>query len=314
MSDMKFTTLDRILSRVYRSIKNTQIEEEDIIEWAGEALEFLQVYETQEQAVAFIEVENNEAFIPPGFQMVLQIAKDNSWVKGTKDLCSCATEIVNSTISEDEAPTPVPIDENGLPMTGYDLAYYRPFYDTSWYFSSWANNSYYKDNFEPVRLADSTFFNSLVCKERENIPYKNCHSNSEEYTIIGSTTKKFRFSFSEGLIALAYLKNIVDKKTGLPLVPDQISFITAITYYIKFKISESDFFSNREGSVNRMEYARKQWLTYAQQAQNYAKMPKTIDDYQDLLEQTHHMIPRHKRYYGYFGNLNRSELNNYKNI
>lgn len=179
-----------------------------------------------------------------------------------------------------------------------------------WSYGTWVSSKYYKANYTPIRLATSTFFNSIVCKEKDRFLYGSC---VDEYTIVGTTEKKLRFSFKEGQIALSFLKNSVDEETGYPLIPDQISYITAITYYIKWKIAEENDWSGRDGWASKSERAEAKWLKYCRQAKNYMKMPKTLDEYQNLLEQTHYLIPDHRKYYGYFGNLGKAEHRNFQN-
>jgi hypothetical protein len=327
---MDFTSVDRILSKFHRDIKNAELNESDAIEWIGEALDFLKVHAITEQAVAFIEVKDYQCELPKGFQNVLQVARNNNWSE-QNDLCLCPATICATTTTVDTttpgvkvttvitdpncAPCevkkpgpnmPVPLTCQGEPMTDYDLAYYRPYFDLGWFYSGWTESYYYHNNYTPVRLADHTFFNSIVCKEYNSDSIY--QSARDEYTIVGhGCNRALRFSFKTGSIALAYNKSVMDKETGYPLVPDDISFITAITYYIKWKIAESLDWNGREGFAIQAQKAEQRWLKYARQAKNKAKMPKTLDDYQDLLEQSHYLIPNHKRFYGFFGNLNQPE-------
>lgn len=128
-----------------------------------------------------------------------------------------------------------------------------------------------------MKLSSNILFNSIVCKESdfENI-YSNC---KDEYTIVGITDKFLRFSFREGRISLAYLKIEVDSDTGYPLIPDDIRYTTAITYYIKWKIAQIESWNGREGFSKIAMDNERLWLKYAKQAKNYMKMPKTLDEY-----------------------------------
>ena len=76
------------------------------------------------------------------------------------------------------------------------------------------------------------FLGSLVAEETSTGLY---NSSSDEYTIAGGfPNMNLRFSFKEGQIALAYLRTVIDPETQYPVIPDDIKFITAITYYIKW--------------------------------------------------------------------------------
>lgn len=305
--ELQFTTVDRVLAKVHRDLKGIDLNETDAIEWIGEALEFLKVPQVQDQAVAFIEVNNYEADLPQGFQMVLQIAKNNQWKPEEKNSCCLPKDIIEQVVVEEEQTTE-DCDECYSPFAEC----YQPYFDMQWQYINWTTHKYYKEEFTPVRLANNTLFNSIVCKEINHKDiYENCGSNIDEYTIVGTTNKKLRFSFKEGYIAMAYIKNAIDNETGYPLIPDNISYVTAITYYLKWKMAEMMTWNGREGFARLAQDNERLWLKYARQGKNYMKMPKSIDQFQNLLEQSHYLIPRHRRYYGFFGNLGREENRNF---
>lgn len=314
MSELQYTTVNRIFSKFHRDLRGTDINESDMVEWIGEALEFLKVPQIQDQAVAFIEVENHHAEIPKGFQMVLQIARNNRWVKEEKNKCTPEVIINQITQSNEDCidcgdcmDNIVITDCNGFIIEDGDIIDYRPYFDLKLDYQPWLHSHLYKSNYTPVRLSNHTLFNSIVCKEKVD----ECIGCIDEYTIVGTTEKRIRTSFQEGSIAMAYLRNAIDEKTGYPLVPDEISYITAITYYIKWKIAEWYSWNGRQGFESQAAKAEERWGHYAKQAKNKAKMPKSIDDFQDLLEQTHYLIPNHKKYYGFFGNLGKSQQLNF---
>lgn len=302
MSELQFTTVDRIFSKLHREIKGTDLNETDVIEYIGEALDHLKVAQSQEQKVMFIDVKDHHAEIPSGFQMVLQIARDNMYGADSDDFGS----IIISSLAQEEDTG----DCEWCKLLEEEAFNYSVQMDLTMGYSFWVKSNVFKERFTPVRLANSTLFNSLVCKEK-GMNYMECE---DEYTIVGTECKRLRFSFPEGRIALAYLKTAIDEETGYPLVPDEISHITAITYYVKWKIAEWYQWNRREGFDNITNDNERKWIKYARQAKNGVKMPKSIDDYQDLLEQTHQLIPKHRKYYGFFGNLSREQNLNIKSM
>jgi hypothetical protein len=312
MSELQYTTIDRLFAKFSRDLRGTTLNESDVIEWIGEALEFLKVFQFQEQAVAFLEVKDFVSELPVGFQMVLQIARNNEWssenqckpcdiisaIDTTSDIDPCATKVLTTNC-------------NGYILNGEDIVAYRPQFDINLNYENWQNNPARVNNFTPVRLANHTLFNTIVCKEKD---FEGLYQGVEdEYTIVGMFEKQLRFSFKEGQIALAYLKSAIDSETGYPLIPDEISCITAISYYVKWKIAEWFAWNKREGYNSIAQNQERLWIKYVKQAKNKAKMPKTLDDYQDLLEQSHSLIPSHKKYYGFFGNLGKGGTNLYNN-
>ena len=87
MGKINFTKVDRVLAKVYRDLGETDdLNESDVIEWIGEALEFMKVPKSHTQAVSFVKVEDHHADIPCGLEMILQIAKHNNW---EEESCEC---------------------------------------------------------------------------------------------------------------------------------------------------------------------------------------------------------------------------------
>jgi hypothetical protein len=294
MSAINYVTIDRVFSKLGRDLKNTNLDETDVIEWIGEALEFLEVPQILEEDVAFLKVKNNHAEMPKNLHMISQIAMYSGEFSQNNNLFSDAAKYRNPDEVFNEDSCEGMLSDVSTPE----------FLDLHWSYHIWTTSEVYQNNYTPVRLATSTFFNSIVCKEKDLSIYNNCKA---EYTIVGNTEKRLRFNFDEGEVAVSYLKNSVDKETGYPLVPDNISYITAIVYYIKWKIAEMYEWAGREGWSGKADKSEAKWLKYVKQAKNYMKMPKTLDDYQNLLEQTHYLIPNHNKYYGFFGNLNKRE-------
>lgn len=304
MITQQFTTVDRIIAKLYRDLKLEEIDEGDVIEWIGEALGFLNVAEVQEEAVAFLNVKNYECDLPNNFHAVLQVAKyeeggcyHNTTTKIGRDIPNEQKNLIADLVfkyckNETECCEPKE---------------FRPYFDMQWSYTNWLHTDFYENNFVPVRLANNTFFNSVVCREKNDKEIYSKPCINDEYTIVGTTEKKLRFSFKDGVIALSYLRNAIDNETGYPLVPDNSYYITAITYYIKWKMSEFLQWNGDKAHMNLAGDYERKWISYARKAKNNAKMPKTLDQFQNMLEETHHLIPKQDRYYGFFGNLGQKE-------
>lgn len=345
MSSIGFTSVDRIISKLQRDLGLVDINEGDIIEWIGEALGLMRVPALRQQNVAFMTVSNFETDVPDGFQSVLQIKRYNGEIKkGDAYKIPCALQEDLDKITCDAATTTTTtaaktdcncgkncgdgctcVEKNmlfsaqitkvkycecaGTQTCGTCAAdsSYRPYFDMTINYSSFTRSNFYQDNFTPVRLSDHTFFNTLVCKEIDQSPY---HSSIDEYTIIGNVESKLRFSFQDGYIAIAYNKNAIDKETGYPLIPDHTETIVAIGYYVQWKMAQRLNWDNRDGSAGLMADKERLWLKYVGQATSDLTMPKTIDEYQNIVEATHYLTSRKDEYYNYFGNLGRRENRN----
>ena len=309
----QYTSMETIFSKFYRDLRGTDISESDLVEWTAEALGFMKIAEIQEEALAFIEVKDYVAEIPCGFQAVIQIARNNRWNSFDKENTGTCPSNFEEYISEDTTVVN-PLDYNPLSpnvfvdcqgsiIGDHEVAYYRPYFDLQYEYYGWINSNLYKDRFTPVRLANHSFMGNLVARESNRDIYTNVE---DEYTIAGGFPNiHIRTSFKEGEIALAYLRSVTDLETGYPVIPDEIEFITAITYYIKWKMAERLRWSGREGFNLEAQDAEQKWMKYMRMALNKMKMPKGIDQHQNMLEQTFYLTPNHRKYYGFFGKIDR---------
>lgn len=313
----QYTTLDRVLSKLYRDLGLEEISETDVVEWCGEALNFMETPSILEEAVAFVEIKNHMAELPIGLQSIIQIARNVNWTKDQNKFCPANVLLDTNNIesvdsSAGELKAPVPLDCNGTPLSDYDLAYYRPYFDLQYEYNGWTDSNYYQQDYVPMRLANHSFFNSLVCPEDENIyAQDNTYDGGlSEYTISDNMLKT---SFKEGSVAIAYYRQKLDPITGYPMIPEDVSFTTAITKYITMMYMSRMWYMGREGYSDKMQKAEADWQWYCKQASNKAFTLHGVDEHQNLLEQRNHLIPKINRYYGFFGNLGRAEDRSYFN-
>lgn len=293
---MQFVSIYRVLSKLRRDL-NFDFTEADAIEWTGEALASIGAIAIQEEAVAYIEVKQHKALLPSGLTHVIQVARDYSY---TPDDPTCPVDVVEEAPAE-ELEEFVVIDCNGQPVGDYELAYYRPYYSMKQNYEVWTNSRYYQQNFAPVRLADHTFFQSVVCDTRDYIPYE---SARDEYTV---NWPYLNFSFKDGLVAVAYRRQRLDEN-GYPYIPDDPSYMEAITRYIRYKKALIKLDSGESGAMQYLQVAQSDWHWYCQQAKNKSKMPSSLDQWQDHLEQHNYLLPRQHQFYTFFGKLAEPEV------
>jgi len=287
-----FIKVDSIFSKLSRDLKDVDINESDTIEWIGEALEFLSSRKMYEPRVAIIEVKNHIATLPCHFRTILQVGKLNDYCTTPQKAAEEIQEITNC---------PVRVNSCDEIIDEYEVAYYRPFHDLSYYhFSSLER---FENKFTLMRLAENKFFQSLVCTPQNTDLYNSC---KHEYTLQSDNT--MLTSFEEGFIALAYLSYAIDGETGYPLIYNNISVITAITYYVKWKIYEWHSFNRREGSGNLVQNYERLWNKYCKQAKNSMKMPKTLDEYINLAAQSYRLVPQFPTDVDYFSQQNNQQI------
>ncbi len=316
---MEFTSIDRIFTKVSRDLPHMNITESDIIEWTGEALEFINAIRAKEESVAFVKVSNYQCDIPANLHNIIQIAKNTEVVDSVIPNKEDYTTLEETTT--DSPNCGVYMDCNGIPWDDTEIAYYRPYYDLKYEYELWGVNPHYARCYVPVRLTNHHFFNTLVCSENgtdcgvtspnPDVTNNGLYNNYKfEYTIIAG--KAIRFNFEKGLVAIAYEKNPTDDQ-GLPLIPDDISFTTAIVSYITMKYTKREFLAGKQGAQGRMQVAQQDWTWYVKQASTNSLMPKGVDEMENLVAQQRRLIPPTNFYDNYFGNSNNREVKNILN-
>ena len=305
MTPHEYVPVDRIFTKMKRDY-GIVLAEGDGIEWLGEALEHTMASKEYEEAVAIIEVKNHQCDIPLYNRCIIQVANDNQWTGPTGDyLCPSKVEPE----PDSKVGIPVALDCNGMPIHDYEVAYYRPYFDFRYSYFGFKNR--YGGRFTPVRLANTTLYNSLVCRMNDDIVYPSRTMSGDEYSIIGTTNKVMRFNFKEGSVAVAYIRQRIDEETGYPLIPDHTKFSEAICRYIIYKISTKEFYSAVQGADGRMVASDRDWQWYCKQAKNYSKSMKTIDEWENFTASNNYILPRRNLYDNFFGHLNRAEVRNF---
>jgi len=193
---MKFVSIDRIFSKMLRDTPLTNLDTSNIIEWTGEALEFINAIRAKEEAVAFMEVKNYQCELPANLHNVIQIARN---VRYAEEIEEEVSEETVEDILNPEATIPVALDERGMPINAYEVAYYRPYFDLQYNYNLWKGNSTYQRCYSPVRLSNHSFFNTIVCTDED----ENCdvaggsiyHNEQDEYTIVKGEILRFNFEF-----------------------------------------------------------------------------------------------------------------------
>lgn len=299
---MQYTTIDRVLSKLNRDLKGIEIQKDDVIEWIGDALEQLQVNDVLEEVVTFLTVKDYRATLPLYLKYILQIARNRCF--DSDNVQVSYRRFMENLSTGDTSISSVYFDDTGQRIDPDSIYEYRSYVSIKSTYDQWTISKYFQECWTPVRSTKHSYFKAIVCQEKNSKIYK---GNEDVYKITGTVStanSDILFSFKDGQVAVSYLRNAIDEETGYPLIPDTGSHIEAITYYVKWKIMEWWSFSNaRKETITLAQDNERKWLKYVKQANNTAKMPKTLDDYQRLLEQSHTFLPDINKYNKYFGNL-----------
>jgi hypothetical protein len=303
MRELTYTSVDRIFSKIARDLGIDDFSEVDAVEWAAEALEAIDAVTMLEECVEFIEVKNHSIKLPPFASSIIQIAEHNG--DYTETTAVDISEILipsGETIDDCTGVKYIPVDDSGHPLFEGDVYEWKPTFTVQTEYVNWTSCDVYKDTWTPVRLADHTFFNSVVCEEPDSeLLYSNSRS---EYTIVGDST--LRFSFQTGYVAISYNRQKLDENM-YPMIPDHFAYVTAVTMYITMKLMGRMWYMGREGYERRYLKAEQDWHWYCKQAGNRGLMPKGIDQYQNMLDQSQYLLPRNFRYDSFFRDLGRPE-------
>lgn len=283
---MNLVSSNAVIGKVIRDY-GLREDKSTLIEWIGEAMEGIGIDRNWcQESVAFVTVENYQALLPNYCRTIIQIARNNTYVSPLQveeDVINATTSLTSFTDCN-----PVPLDEFGQPLTGVDYAYYRPYFDYVFEYQFWYASPLYQESFTPVRLADHNFFNNIVAKE-DGIIYT---ADAPEYTIVPDI-RMLRFNFEMGQVAISYLRQITDEQ-GYPMVPDDYSYMEAVSSYIIYRKQKRDFFNHVEGSTSTLALAEKDWQFYCRQAKNRSMMPQSVDDYEKLKKGTRYLLPPDK--------------------
>jgi hypothetical protein len=298
---MKQTKIDIIFSKLSRDLGIT-INEEEIIEWTGDALGLLRVSPMLSERVCFGQVKNFKMCLPSNFLYLRMIARHRHchhfdyWWRNTLTI-ECNDSGDEGTVSWSTYLYP----DHGYDITAAELA------DGVFPYGSFISSSCFRNNWTPIRLSEHVFFNGLHYPRHYHEPELEglYGSNIDEYKIVGDENRVLQFNFERGIVAIAYLAVAIDEGTGYPLIPDDERTIEAICYYIKWKIAQRNLFS---GSYSEFKFnqAKSQemerlWIQYSRAAKNNAVMPKTLDEYQNRMDNWLNIIPNYYKYYSYFG-------------
>jgi|TARA_R110000822_G_scaffold16329_7_gene55715 hypothetical protein len=299
MSQVKLTSIERVISGIYRDLKPVvELNENDMIEWAGEALEHIGAYPQLEEKVANLTVSDHRVLVPSGLKDIVQIAY--KYTEGTSTSTAMLTTADNCITCDDPCgetacrSCATVCEDAGTLIANAQLflEYYKP--------NTFRATGYYYDNYRPLRKASGPF----------TAPYT---SDCTDCTGISPTCEDeyrldwpyIKTSFKQGHVCIAYVGQPLDER-GFPMIPDEVSYIEAIKRYITYKVKYSEFL---QGHLPGNIYMKLEddWHWYCKQARNKMTMPKSVDDLQNLKDQHIRLLPKPNRYHRFFGHLHSAE-------
>lgn len=231
----KFISINSVVSDILDTSDESLFSIADVIEFASKAMAQLDVYETYEEAVSIIRVDNYQSFLPCGLLQVNQILYKKDFNLSEEDKCECKSA-------------------NQV---------YKDF--SSKYFIS---SDYVTKNWLPLRASTNPFLVSVLCSNSPNL----VTSCQHEFTIL--PTGKVVTSFKEGWLIVSYLRAPMNDE-GEFLIPDDEELIQSLRTYIMYRLWEKRWNMKEEGARERFEYYRNQWGLYKNMIRGKFKLPIT---------------------------------------
>lgn len=285
MYNGKLVSSASILSKIYRDFGiDISINYSDAIEWIGEALSMLKVPCFYIDKITdgnkalfhqdYIEIEDGRGKLPCDLFSITQTAFVSMCPQHCKkECCQDCTNSLGNVVCLDF-------------ITGNHTLACCDGCTEDLHQSETNCNSLHKDDYVrhyiPMRWATNTFHKAFHGCDLD------FRCNSElTYTV----NNNYIFtSFSKGKIAMSY-KAVPTDEEGLPLIPDNHSVLTFVSFYVFEKIAFQMYLTDKysEAKYNTISMNRQ---LYYQKSKNEGKMPRSLDEWQDLISIRNRIIPR----------------------
>ena len=292
MAIYKTISSKAVIRKIFRDLKPQNDNWiDDAIELIGEALEHIGAAPQLCQKQCVLDVENHKTLMPSDLYYINQVAINNSVspvnsneldklidkVKELKD------EIAEAQAAGQEySDTASVLHEINSRIVVLENVYFKN-----------------ENLLQPLQYGASTFHKSMHCDNcvNENTRHEDTYIVDCDY---------IKTSFESGKICISYMAFPTDEEC-YPLVPDDISYMEAMFWYIYKKLLIS-FVAPPETKRNGINYtfADQKWKYYCTQARNAANFPD-IDKYESFMNQWVRMIPNINRHDTAFEDLNTRE-------
>jgi len=292
MAIYKTISSKAVIRKIFRDLKPQNDNWiDDAVEWIGEALEHIGAAPQLCQKQCVLDVENHKTLMPSDLYYINQVAINNSVspvnsneldklidkVKELKD------EIAEAQAAGQEySDTASILHEINSRIVVLENVYFKN-----------------ENLLQPLQYGASTFHKSMHCDNcvNENTRHEDTYIVDCDY---------IKTSFESGKICISYMAFPTDEEC-YPLVPDDISYMEAMFWYIYKKLLIS-FVAPPETKRNGINYtfADQKWKYYCTQARNAANFPD-IDKYESFMNQWVRMIPSINRHDTAFEDLNTRE-------
>ena len=292
MAVYKTISSKAVIRKIFRDLKPQNDNWiDDAIEWIGEALEHIGAAPQLTLKNCVLDITDHKTLMPSDLYYINQVAINSS----VSPVSAVELDTLTTKVKELQAEIAAAQD------AGIEYASTTSILHEINSRIVVLENVYFKNenHLQPLQYGASNFHQSMHCTGcvNENVAYEDTYIVDNDY---------IKTSFQSGKICISYMAFPTDEDC-FPLVPDDISFMEAMFWYIYKKILMS-FRTPAETKGNGItyEFAEQQWKYYCTQARNAANYPD-IDKYESFMNQWVRLIPNMNRHDVGFEQLNNRE-------
>lgn len=292
MAVYKTISSKAVIRKIFRDLKPQNDNWiDDAVEWIGEALEHIGAASQLSQKQCVLTVSDHKVLLPSDLYYINQVAINSGVSPLTSDELDTLVDKVKDLKTQIKSAQDAGINYDDTASILHEINSRIVVLE----------NIYFKNEnlMQPLQYGASNFHRSMHCTDcvNENVIYEDTYIVDNDY---------IKTSFASGKICISYMAFPTDEDC-FPLVPDDISFMEAMFWYIYKKILMS-FKTPTETKGNGItyQYADQQWKYYCSQARNAANFPD-IDKYESFMNQWVRLIPNMNRHDIGFEQLNNRE-------
>jgi hypothetical protein len=292
MAIYKTISSKAVIRKIFRDLKPQNDNWiDDAVEWIGEALEHIGAAPQLCQKQCVLEIKDHKTLMPSDLYYINQVAINNSVSPVSSNELDKLIDRVKELKDEIAEAQAAGLEYSDTASILHEINSRIVVLE----------NVYFKNEnlLQPLQYGASTFHRSMHCNDcvNENTRYEDTYIVDCDY---------IKTSFESGKICISYMAFPTDEEC-YPLVPDDISYMEAMFWYIYKKLLIS-FVAPPETKRNGINYtfADQKWKYYCTQARNAANFPD-IDKYESFMNQWVRMIPSINRHDTTFEDLNTRE-------
>ena len=238
MIETAFVPLKSVLKDIYMLLREHEISEDIVMEFAIRGMEQLMVYRMFEKAVCFLRVENNQADYPHGVYGVEGVlykladkASNEMQVILTADLY-IPSNVENELITE-------ATNRSSIKIT--DFRQINILNDKGW---------------RHLPVSNNTFDRSILCHPDR------VGASCGDWFIPDNSNNRFITSFTDGYLAVAYYRFPQNEK-GEFLIPDVPEVAEAIKAYVLMIVFQRLWHGSKQGADQKYRHYLEQWQQLA---------------------------------------------------